>query len=168
MRCPAIAIMKTSLASLRSRRGVAAVELALFAPILLLFLVAVVDFGLWIREQMQMTSAARAGVQFVLQDPVSNAGNIDGIKQAAGNASGLDVAAIVVSPRQFCECPGASGTEIGCTSDCSGGAQRLKYFEVTVTGTFSPFFFGSINLPFIDVELIGDIDLAGKSTVRLD
>ena len=161
--------MKTSLASLRSRRGVAAVELALFAPILLLFLVAVVDFGLWIREQMKMTSAARAGVQFVLQDPVSNAGNIAAIQLAAGNASGLDVNAITVTPREFCECP--NGTTLAvCTADCPGfpTPQRLKYFEVTVTGTFTPFFFGSINLPFIDVELIGDIDLAGQSTVRLD
>ena len=165
MRCPAIAIIKTSVASLRSTRGVAAVELALLAPILLLFLVAVIDFGLWIREQMLLTSAARAGVQFVLQDPVSNAGNtaaqILRIQQAAGNASGLDVNAITVTPRQFCECPGASGTEIGCTADCSGGAQRLKYFEVTVTeSNFKTLF------PY---PLIPDpISLSGQSTVRLD
>ncbi len=158
---------------LRSTRGVAAVEIALLAPILLFFLIAIVDFGLWIREQMLLTSAARAGAQFVLQDPDTNADNTDGVLTSAAlagvasavqDASGLDAGNITIVPLVFCEC--ANGTAKACTELC-GSDQPRKYVAITVTETFTPIFFGSISIPFINVNL-GNIVVVGQSTVRLE
>ena len=143
---------------LRSTRGAAAIELALLAPILLLFLVAVVDFGLWIREQMLLTSAARAGAQFVLQDPETNATDKDGIASAVTGASGLDAAKITIVPKVFCEC--ANGTAKVCTDLC-GSDQPRKYVAVTVTeGQFKTLF------PYPGIP--DPISISGTTTVRLE
>src|SRR5258707_15280248 len=87
-------------------RGSALVEAALLMPVMFLMLVGTMDFGRIFYTAMGVTSAARAGVQFASYT-AGNAGNFDGIKQAAQSDAanqGLAAAAITITAKTFCQC----------------------------------------------------------------
>lgn len=89
---------------LRNDSGVAAVELALTLPILVLFLGGIIDFGLAFHNQISLTHAAREGAR------VQAIGSADGAAAALAAyvpVAVSDVQAIVVRP-----CPAADGAAI--------------------------------------------------------
>ena len=63
--------MKPILAPLSSfvqcQRGVAAVEFALIAPILLILLIGVFDFGMFINTQMRLENLSRSIAEYIIQ-----------------------------------------------------------------------------------------------------
>lgn len=130
----------------RRSRGSALVEAALLMPVLFLMLFGTMDFGRIFYTGVAVASAARAGVQFASFTP-GNAGNFDGIKQAAQNDAanqGLPAQLITVTAKIFCQCVGDSSTNItynSCTiTTCSAyGAAGTppSYSEVTVAYTFN-------------------------------
>ncbi len=121
----------------RCLRAAVAIELALLAPVLLLMLVGVIDFGGAIYERMQLTSAARAGVQFAIQS-AANADDTAGILQAVQTAGSLDAANITITTTQFCGC--ADGSAAACGDTCGGDAPAGTYVSVTVVEQFSTLF----------------------------
>jgi len=130
----------------RRSRGSALIETALLMPLMFLMLVGTMDFGRIFYTAMGVTSAARAGVQFASYT-AGNAGNFDGIKQAAQSDAanqGLAAAAITITAKTFCQCVGDTSTTLtynscGVTS-CSLYGQAgppASYSEVTVAYTFT-------------------------------
>ena len=105
----------------RSCEGIAALELALVAPILVALLVGIWDFGRFTYENARLTSAAGAGAQFLFQlgnDPLT-ADAKDNMKQAV-RADALDLdGKLEITPTQFCLCPGAD-VEVDCVTDTCG------------------------------------------------
>ncbi len=117
----------------RCVRASVAVELALLTPVLLFMLIGLIDFGGAIHERMQLTSAARAGVQFAIQ----SSGNVDdtaGILLAVSRAGELVDANITITTFQFCGCP--DGSAASCGGTCGGGGQAGTYVSVTVVEQF--------------------------------
>jgi len=61
---------------LRSERGVAAVELAIILPVLLLILAGLIDFGWGFYWKHKVTNASRAGARYAVQAKVSGGTSI--------------------------------------------------------------------------------------------
>ena len=130
----------------RCDRGSALVEAALILPVMFLMLFGIMDFGRIFYTGVAIASAARAGVQFASFTP-GNAGNFDGIKQAAQSDAanqGLPAASILVTAKTFCQCVGNPSTAItynSCTvTTCSAyGAAGAppSYTEVTAAYRFT-------------------------------
>ena len=76
----------------RSERGAAAVEMALFLPILLFLVFGIIDFGRMLNAQITLTEAAREGARAAAlnQDPLTEANAISArVSAATPNLAGV-------------------------------------------------------------------------------
>lgn len=106
----------------RAKRGSAAMEFALLAPIFALIAIGAYDFGNAVQTSMRLERAARAGAQFALVYP----SNLEGIK-AAAIAAWPDLRdQDVPTPTEQCRCGNAT---LACSATCNSGLE----WTVTVT-----------------------------------
>jgi Flp pilus assembly protein TadG len=136
--------------------GVAAIELAIIAPTLVLALVCTADLGLGIYRNMQVQNAAQAGAEYA----VTHGFVADSILSAVQNATALsDISASPV-PNQFCGCASATGVaSAACGSTCSGGSAAGTYVTVSTVATYKTL------LPY--PLLPSSFTLTAQSTVRI-
>jgi Flp pilus assembly protein TadG len=120
----------------RSESGQAVLEIALFMPFLLLFLVGAIDLGRLSQFDTKLTSGARAGAQYGSLN-LETADDSTGMTTAAQNDM-TGMTGITVSPSKYCTCVGGGTTT--CTGTACSSSHRLLYVSVTVTGTFHPLF----------------------------
>ena len=122
-------------------RGNFAIEFALALPILMLLLVGLLDLGRLSVEKSALLQGAREGAQYGIaaqgQQQGPNYGifaNSDqtAIQTTAQNATGISGATATAS--NFCEC--VSGTQVACSTTCSGGASIKQYVVVTTNAPF--------------------------------
>ncbi|WP_374472513.1 TadE/TadG family type IV pilus assembly protein [Phenylobacterium sp.] len=111
----------------QDRRGAAAVEMALLAPILLLILGGLFDTSRLVFQTMQVNATAQAGVDFALNHPWDAAA----VRAAAESAT--DLPETVALPERRIRCV-AGGKIVDC-ADPAGGA---PYVTVTATLPFVP------------------------------
>jgi hypothetical protein len=119
------------------RRGVAALEFALVAPVLLLLLGGVVDFGLLIAGRSQLANGLAQGVQYALgQGPSVSAATVQKVVKEGSSLAGVRplVNVMVEGPACYCvsgfpaslmlsgpvdnsnyTCPGVCPTQAGST-----------------------------------------------------
>ena len=137
--------MRNLLACLRSRAGVAAVEFAIIAPVLITLVGAAVDLGTGVERAIRLENAARAGAQYATRTPSDTAG-----ARAAALATLSDWSNVTVTAGPMaCTCPtsGASGGPVvGCGTTCPTGMAR--YITVTASRPFTPIFPTSALIPF--------------------
>ncbi len=100
------------------RSGNATVEFALLAPLLMLLVVGLADFGLAVHDRMRLASAVRAGLQYAIH----HSANPAQIEQAVLGAVGPLAASTTVSVAEGCECP--DGTAVECDDTCPAGRRR--------------------------------------------
>ena len=108
-----------------SERGAAAVEFALVAPILVLLILGIMEFGRAYNAQVSLTNAAREGVRVMA---ISN--DQTAAKTAAKNA------AVSLNP------PLADTNFTFSPASCTSGAQMsvtINYTLSTLTGIAGPF-----------------------------
>jgi Flp pilus assembly protein TadG len=125
-----------------SEDGFSAVELGFIAPILLMLLLGVLDFGMAFWEQMQIANAADAGAQWAMSNTF-NESTITNIVTDATNLSG----AIRVDPApiQLCGCATGSSVTYGygsignCTS-CPDGTTAQTYIVVNTRICYATLF----------------------------
>jgi Flp pilus assembly protein TadG len=103
--------------------GVAAVEFAIAAPILILGLVAMIDTGIMATTRMEMDRNIRAGAQAAMSlnnDPAA----IETIVLAsAGGAADMTVSALMA-----CVC---DETPASCSTPCASGRAPAVYFDIS-------------------------------------
>lgn len=132
----------------KCRRGVAAVELAVAMPLLLIVAVVTLDISLGILAKTQLQNAARAAGEYA----VNNGYNVAGIQNAADLAVANSVFPITsanVSSTVGCFCT-VSGTMVSNTdpapqcvvTQCAlaGFTTPIAFATITVTGSYSPLF----------------------------
>ena len=111
--------------SKKNERGAVAVEFALLAPVLVMLLLGIMEFGRAYNVQVSLSSAAREGVR-VMAITNNAAGARTAVKNAAsGLQPPLSDSNITVSP-----------------SLCTSGAQvtvKISYTLATMTGIAGPF-----------------------------
>jgi Flp pilus assembly protein TadG len=156
----------------RDRRGVAAVEFALIAPVLLILLGGVADFGLIMTARSQLANGVAQGVQYtLLTGPSATVSGISTAVQAGASRSGLTQAVTVTVNGPACYClsgrPAAlstTSTALSATNTCAGTCPAGTigpgaYARVTATFTYEPL------MPFY--SNIAATTVADTSTVRL-
>jgi len=133
------------------QRGIAAVEFALVAPVLLMIFGGIADFGLIMVGKSQLSDSVDQGIQYALASGPSVSGTkIKSLVQAAAPLAGLvpSVTATVTGPACYC----TSGTPVAlvtpstaltgsytCTGTCAGsGAAPGAYIIVTATYSYQP------------------------------
>lgn len=119
--------------------GVAILELALIAPLLILLTLGIVEVGLYARVGIEVGNAARAGVQYGAQT-TATAQDTAGITSAAQNDA-HEIASLSVTPSYYCTCDAVPGTHYAsCASvpACATGDHQDEYVQVTATKTFAP------------------------------
>lgn len=112
------------------RRGTAAIEFALAAPVLVLLLAGVVELGFGIYQAMQVQNAAEAGALYAAE----NGWDPAGISAAVLNATGATGITASPAPQQFCGCPAANGIVVAaCGATCAGGDPAGSYIQVNAS-----------------------------------
>ena len=142
----------------KSTRGAVSVELAFVAIILSTLAVGAFDFGRYGIEKTRVTSAARAGAQYAVQD-LSTANDSAGITAAARyDASDTNnvLTITLASPPSYCVCDGAT---VSCASTCSDGNYAPRYIDVTVSKPVDLLF----NYPGVPTN----ITVSATSTLRV-
>lgn len=131
--------------NIRTRqRGTSFLELAVAAPILVAVTFGAVDLGRAVRSEIVSSSAARAGLQYAVQDAanVINTTQIEAIAKAdAANPTGM-----VVNTSFFCTCS-QGGAAVSCTTTCSG---LMKYVKVESQIPFQRI----MNLPYLPSNMM--------------
>ena len=119
----------------RGQAGIALVEFALVAPLLLLLLAGVLDYGMALRTASSVAAAARAGAQYGSGSPAS-VSDTAGIRAAAVNAA-PDAHNLSVTSTAACQCSG--GGAVSCSGNCAG-SPMLVYVQVTAQATAATIF----------------------------
>jgi len=110
--------------------GTAALEFALFAPLLLIMLVFAVELGDGVFEAMQVQNAAEAGALYVAKHGWDSAG----ISAAVENSSGASGMTASPAPSVFCGCPVAGAiTANACAQACPDGSAASSYVQINAT-----------------------------------
>ena len=130
----------------RSEDGLGAVELGLIAPILMLLLLGIIDFGMAYWQQMQVRNAANAGIQWGM----SNSYDEDSIKTVAASATNLS--GIAVTPSNPCGCATSTGvTILACASLCPDNTSPKPYIMVNARVCYATLFTWP-GLPYCSIE----------------
>lgn len=143
MRAPLVCACRRMSLLRANSRGIAAVEFAFLAPVVLLLLAGATDLGRAIDSSIRLENAARAGAQFALRAPNDTAG----IRAAA--EAGAGPGATVTVTRPPCQCPtaaGANGAVVACNANCTTG--MASYVRISITRPFVPLFPTSALIPF--------------------
>jgi uncharacterized membrane protein len=118
----------------KDSRGVAAIELAIVAPVLVLLLLCCVDLGIGIFRKMQVQNAAQAGAQYA----AINGFDAKGISNAVVSATAASAVAASPEPSRFCGCPTVSRINVAtCNSSCSGGGMAGNYVKVSAQSIYN-------------------------------
>jgi Flp pilus assembly protein TadG len=130
---------------MNSEEGNSLVEVALLLPILTMLLVGTVDLGRLAYMSIEVSNAARAGVQYGQQNPTTWA-DTTGMQTAATNDAtdlvGANNGNLTAVATYWCQC--SDGTTV--TPNCSPGTpscattHRVNYVKVVTTATYKPWF----------------------------
>lgn len=137
-----------------SRRGAAAVEFALLAPIVIAALAGLANYGMAMFEKMELESAARAGAQIAITARASTSV----IQNAVVNATNLSITTSDVTLTESCWCADISASAT-CGSTCTDGDPAQYFMTVSVSKTFD-YMFG------IDYLIGANTTLTGSVKVR--
>ena len=109
--------------------GVAAVEFALFAPILAISLIFLVDLGNYAIQRTDMESALRSGVQYFM----NGGSDVDKARDVVLASWTTKPANATVTVEKFCMC---GTTEHACTSTCGDGSYPLSFSRLHATAEY--------------------------------
>ncbi len=142
---------------LKDKSGVAAVEFALIAPILLTLLIGTIDIGLYLNDKMKLESVARSSAEYLITTR-----DLDNVVADVVTPYYVDDAgpAIVTDAEFLCECEGGVAVEcaLGICSD--EGDYKRRFYDVTLTRTH--------NTLFVYPGFPATIDLVGTARMQLD
>lgn len=116
--------------------GAAAVEFALLAPLFIMLIMGIADFGVYVNQRMQLENLARAAVEYVVKggDEVNVRSDI---LEASLPTSELDQ--VTTEGQTTCECS-SSGTAGVCGTSCENGAYQRRFYSMSITRTYNPLF----------------------------
>ena len=143
--------------------GAALVEFTIFAPIIVVLILGVVDFGLYVYRNVQIQNAAQAGALYAIEhgyasSSLSSAVNNAACYPSASCGAGVFTGTIALSPgspSRFCGCPSNAGvTQLAagaCTSGlfCPGGSAPGTYVSVQAQAHTYDFALCAQSYPFL-------------------
>lgn len=103
---------------LKDKSGSVAIEMALLAPVLVILLTGMFDFGFAVYERMKLASAVRAGIQYALH----HSADPDIVRQTVLGALGAESVGTTVTVSQTSEC--SDGSAVGADGSCANSWRR--------------------------------------------
>lgn len=141
--------------------GIAAVEFAFLAPILLFILIGTIDVGLYMNDKMRLEAISRAAVEYLIvtrdEETVMEeviAPYYDSLGEVGWEAS------FELETEMICECEGGEPVECALGFCPDEGDYKRRFYQVNVTKTHDTLFV----YPGFDAE----IDLVGSAKMQLD
>jgi len=125
-----------------SSRGIATVEFALVAPLLLLLLAGVLDFSLLLRTATCAADAARAGTEYGSKSATAAADSA-GMQAAALNAA-PGVSGMTATATRSCKC--SDGSAVTCGSTCASGKMMVYVQVTTEVAAHTVFDYSALNI----------------------
>jgi Flp pilus assembly protein TadG len=122
----------------RDDRASIAVETAIIAPVLIFLVFGLVDYALYVVDNMRVAKGVASAVQFAMY----NSDNDEGIRQVAFTASKFSSSEATVSILHSCECPSGTGS---CDDNCPSDNHKKIFVSVAMQYTYVPV----IPYPFI-------------------
>lgn len=124
----------------RSSSGQGLVETALTASLLVLLLLAAVDFGRAFYMVVELKGAAHAGAVYGSQYPTDTAGMQSVATANATDLSNMSGANFTPTATYGCECSDGSSASASCASapSCSSSTSEVYYVTVKTTASYSP------------------------------
>ncbi|MFC0408551.1 TadE/TadG family type IV pilus assembly protein [Roseomonas elaeocarpi] len=115
------------------RRGIAAVEFALVAPVMILLLLGGFDLANAFAQSMRLQSAAQAGAQYAAAYPTADSDIVAAVRANLAGWSNVTVN----NPVRSCVCD--NGGTVNCSggSCASGTALPVLYLTITATRPFT-------------------------------
>ncbi|MCK5425051.1 MAG: pilus assembly protein [Emcibacter sp.] len=138
-------------------QGIAAVELALIFPVMLLMIVGALDMGSMFVRKMELANAVKAGVQYSLvRKPIQN--DVTSIEAAVEASLGtVDATITSVNVELFCKCFSVKQL---CSLDCAD-ANGTSHITVTIKENYST--------PFFNYDwFVSSFPITETSTIRLN
>ncbi|WP_238381063.1 TadE/TadG family type IV pilus assembly protein [Alkalilacustris brevis] len=121
----------------------AAVEFALFGPLLVFGLLAMTDVGLALHQRMAVDHILRAAAQHATEDPGVPA--VEAVLEgtATGDSSGVWGASdLSFAVTRICTCAEAPDVEVGCSTTCATSKPTSIFYvmrsDLTVSGLLLP------------------------------
>lgn len=129
-------MMKSLLSLLRSSRGAAAIELALFAPLAAAMVIGLVDISTAHSTKLRLEQVSQRLIEKVQSTGfnTSDEAALEAEATAAATAAGLTGASSNVT--YWLECDGVK--ENSFTGTCADGASVARYMQLDIQQTFSP------------------------------
>lgn len=135
--------------------GVAAIEFALLAPILLTMLLACIDLSGVLADRTALDHVLRSGAQAAMAD----SGTATALAEMQGAASdrftlGTGAGQLALDAQKFCACPGSPSSATGCGTICTGNQPTLIFYRLTATKSFSGILFPRFDFaPVLQVQV---------------
>jgi Flp pilus assembly protein TadG len=117
-------------------RGQSVAEMALITPMLLLLLVGTIEIGRYAYYGIEVSNAARAGVQYGAQS-LTDSKDIAGITQAA-QKDAPEVAGMNVTATNRCACSNSPANFVGCPARGCAPGHALVFVQVDTTANIRP------------------------------
>ena len=128
----------------RPTGGNSAVEFGLIIPVLAFLVLALVDYAMYVSDNMRVAKGVASAVQFAMY----NVENEQGIRDVAYSASNFSTDTATVDVLQFCECHDQSS--VSCDAGCDDGEHKRIFVEVGMEYTYKPMF----DYPFVPKSVI--------------
>lgn len=150
-------LLRGAIRAWRAKDGVAALEFAVVAPVLLFFVAEAFSLGSLMWAKMQVQNAARAGAIYAATRSVDTT-SLDRVV-AGATRLGAEVKAMPAAT-ESCGCPDESKGVVAaaCNSQCASGAKAGQYVTVFTQTTYS--------VPFPLPGLGTQVKLTGTATTR--
>jgi Flp pilus assembly protein TadG len=122
----------------RAQFGQSVVEIALVTPVILLLLVGTIEIGRFAYYGIEVSNAARAGVQYGAQS-LADSRDVPGITQAAQNDA-PEVTGMNVTTTNRCACSNSPANYVGCPARGCAPGHGLVFLQVDTTANIQPLF----------------------------
>ena len=141
----------------RDERGVAAVELALLAPILATMVIGVVDLSSAFGRKLVLEQAAQRAIEKVMQTTVDTTVDLTIVNEAA-EAAGVDVEQVELDFWLECD----DEREADYNTECDATEKEARYIVLTINDSYTPMF----PVHFSGIDGDGTYHLSATSGIR--
>lgn len=143
----------------REERGVTVIEFAFVAPILVLFLLGIVDGARAISAKLTIDQAAYRGLEKIAVGTVQT--DYTFAQTEAATAAGVPTSNVTVT--NWVECNGKKMPNF--TDTCASTEQTARYVQIAITKSFVPSFgYGKY---FLSADSSGNVAMSTSAAIRI-
>jgi Flp pilus assembly protein TadG len=143
----------------RDRRGVSVIEFGFAAPLLMLFILGIIDGARAISAKLTIDQAAYRALEKVTVGTVQT--DYTFAQTEAATAAGVPASQVTVTT--WLECDGTR--QANFTDSCTGTQQITRYVQIAITKTFVPSF--GYGKWFLGADASGNVNMSTSAAVRI-